>query len=83
MKGLFLWLVCVYKIRSVEVRDIFVEVIGYESERMRSVINLSFTKESFFSRSKSESIIVFSSICLESKGRDPRGLAFLRGKNPT
>ena len=48
VKGLFLWLVCVYRIRSAGARDIFVEAIRYESERMRSVIDLSFTKQVYF-----------------------------------
>ena len=83
VEGLFLWLLCVCRIRSIGAKDIFVEAIGYGSERTRSVNDLSFTKASFIFRSKSESIIVCSFIYLGSKGRDPRGLASLRGKNPT
>jgi hypothetical protein len=59
------------------------EAIRYGRERTRSMIDLSFTKESFFSRSKCESIIIFSFIYLGSEGRDLRGPASLRGKNPT
>ena len=45
--------------------------------------SISLLQESLFSRSKSESTIVCSFICLGSKGRDPRRLVSLRGKNPT
>ena len=84
VKGLFLWLVSVYRIRSAGARGIFMEEIGYGRERTRSVIDLSFTKSSFFfSRSKYESIIVFPFIFLGPTGRGPRGLASLRGKNLT
>ena len=45
VKGLCLLFVCDCKIRSVGGKDIFVEAIGYKSERTRMVIDLPLTKE--------------------------------------